>query len=293
MDTTDATDVTGATGTTGTTSTSTSTSTGTGTGTDTNTSGIAAEGRAVAVTAANATRYPVAPGYRLNVRSGPGTQYPLVRSLPLNATVAISCQKYGETVTGPYGTTNIWDSIAPGSTSPTPTCTRAATASWHRAAPDLPGRRPGIIDPVSDDEQTPRTADGATDDAAAGKTGGTTGTTTGGPRPEEIRFFGTTWVDHTGHYGLRRAGLAVGALAAAVAACLVLRFAFQGLLIANTGGIVNGLVVVMFAVCSAIACRKTWRASGAARTTRPARTPCAASRRSASSARSSPTVPAA
>ncbi|RSS37346.1 hypothetical protein EF906_23260 [Streptomyces sp. WAC08241] len=111
---------------------------------------------------------------------------------------------------------------------------------------------------MSDDEQTPRTADGATDDAAAGKTGGTTGTTTGGPRPEEIRFFGTTWVDHTGHYGLRRAGLAVGALAAAVAACLVLRFAFQGLLIANTGGIVNGLVVVMFAVCSAIACRKTW-----------------------------------
>ncbi|MGW9440457.1 peptidase [Streptomyces sp. NPDC055607] len=80
----------------------------------TDTSGIAAEGRVVAVTAANATRYPVAPGYRLNVRSGPGTQYPLVRSLPLNATVAISCQKYGETVTGPYGTTNIWDSIAPG-----------------------------------------------------------------------------------------------------------------------------------------------------------------------------------
>ncbi|MFF6834574.1 MULTISPECIES: hypothetical protein [unclassified Streptomyces] len=107
---------------------------------------------------------------------------------------------------------------------------------------------------MSDDEQTPRTAGGTADGRAAGGADGTTG----GPRPEEIRFFGTTWVDHTGHYGLRRAGLAVGALAAAVAACFVLRFAFQGLQIADTGGLVNGLVIVMFAVCSAIACRKTW-----------------------------------
>ncbi len=77
--------------------------------------GIAAQDRAaVAVTAANATRYPVAPGHRLNVRSGPSTQYPIVRSLPLGATVAISCQKYGESVTGPYGTTRVWDSIGPG-----------------------------------------------------------------------------------------------------------------------------------------------------------------------------------
>ncbi|MGJ7420625.1 SH3 domain-containing protein [Streptomyces cinereoruber] len=82
------------------------------------TNGTTADGPAVAaataVTAAGGVRYPVAPGYRLNVRSGPGTQYPLVRSLPLGATVAISCQKYGEWVTGPYGTTRVWDSIAPG-----------------------------------------------------------------------------------------------------------------------------------------------------------------------------------
>ncbi|WP_030219555.1 hypothetical protein [Streptomyces bikiniensis] len=111
---------------------------------------------------------------------------------------------------------------------------------------------------MSDDEQTPRTADDAAAGSAAGRTGGATGATPGGPRPEEIRFFGTTWVDHGGHYGLRRAGLAAGAFAAAVASCFVLRFAFQGLRIANTGGLVNGLVIVMFAVCSAIACRKTW-----------------------------------
>ncbi|MFD3337501.1 hypothetical protein ACFWV1_33470 [Streptomyces sp. NPDC058700] len=95
---------------------------------------------------------------------------------------------------------------------------------------------------MSDDEQPP----------------GTTGGTPTGPQPEEIRFFGTTWVDHGGHYALRRAGLALGSLAAAVAACLVLRFAYDGLQIADVGGIVNMLVVVMFAVCSAIAFRKTW-----------------------------------
>ncbi|MFE0705318.1 hypothetical protein [Streptomyces sp. NPDC058872] len=91
---------------------------------------------------------------------------------------------------------------------------------------------------MSDDQQTHRTTDG--------------------PQPEEIRFFGTTWVDHDGHYALRRVGLAAGSLAAAVAACFVLRFAYQGLQIADVGGIVNALVVVMFAVCSAIAFRKTW-----------------------------------
>ncbi len=60
------------------------------------------------------TRYGVAPGYRLNVRSGPSTAYPIVRVLSLGATVAIHCQKYGEWISGPYGTSNVWDNIAPG-----------------------------------------------------------------------------------------------------------------------------------------------------------------------------------
>ncbi|WP_436840343.1 EamA/RhaT family transporter [Streptomyces flavofungini] len=79
-----------------------------------------------------------------------------------------------------------------------------------------------------------------------------------GPRPEPIRFFGTSWVEHTDRYGLRRVGVAVGSLAAAVAGCLVLRFAYQGLEIADVGAFVNILVVIMFAVCSAIAFRRTW-----------------------------------
>jgi hypothetical protein len=61
-----------------------------------------------------ATRYPVAPGVRLNVRSGPGTNYRLVKILPYGASVPINCQKAGETITGTYGTTNLWDNIANG-----------------------------------------------------------------------------------------------------------------------------------------------------------------------------------
>jgi uncharacterized protein YraI len=67
---------------------------------------------AVATMAASALRYySVAPGVRLNVRSGPGTGYTVVRVLPEGARVAIFCQAPGTTVSGPYGTSNIWDNI--------------------------------------------------------------------------------------------------------------------------------------------------------------------------------------
>ncbi|CAL9518703.1 MULTISPECIES: hypothetical protein [unclassified Streptomyces] len=82
--------------------------------------------------------------------------------------------------------------------------------------------------------------------------------TPAGPQPEPLRFFGTTWVDHSRGYAVRRLGVAVGSLAAAAAACFVLRFAYQGLQIAAVGGFVSLLVVVMFAVCSALAFGHTW-----------------------------------
>ncbi|MGW0855667.1 hypothetical protein [Streptomyces sp. NPDC002690] len=85
------------------------------------------------------------------------------------------------------------------------------------------------------------------------------GGTAPGPQPETLRFFGTTWVDHDGGYALRRAGVAAGSLAAAVASCVVLRFAFSGLAVAEIGTFLNILVVLMFAVCSAVAYRKTWQ----------------------------------
>jgi len=84
--------------------------------------------------------------------------------------------------------------------------------------------------------------------------------TSAGPQPDPLRFFGTTWVDHTGGYTARRAAVAAGSLAAALAACLVLRFAYQGLGIADVGKPVTLLVVVMFAVCSALAFGHTWGA---------------------------------
>ncbi|WP_436846027.1 hypothetical protein [Streptomyces chartreusis] len=60
------------------------------------------------------TYYSVAPGYRVNVRSGPATTYGVVRVLPDGAKVPIYCQTPGETITGPYGTSNIWDNIGNG-----------------------------------------------------------------------------------------------------------------------------------------------------------------------------------
>jgi len=96
---------------------------------------------------------------------------------------------------------------------------------------------------------------------------GTNGTpdTPAGPRPEPIRFYGTTWVDHGGGHTARRVGLAAGSLVAAAAACLVLRLAYEGLRIADVGGFVTLLMAVMFAICSALAFRHTWSAF----TTRP------------------------
>ncbi|MET9736359.1 SH3 domain-containing protein [Streptomyces sp. NPDC006458] len=58
--------------------------------------------------------YAVAPGVRLNVRSGPGTGYRILRVLPEGAKVPIYCQTPGTSVTGPYGTSNIWDNISDG-----------------------------------------------------------------------------------------------------------------------------------------------------------------------------------
>ncbi|MGW1801062.1 EamA/RhaT family transporter [Streptomyces sp. NPDC001984] len=97
-----------------------------------------------------------------------------------------------------------------------------------------------------------------TPDTPAGSTGGEPN----GPRPEPLRFFGTSWVNHDDGYAARRAGVAVGSLAAAVVACLVLRFAYQGLQIADTGAFVTVLVVAMFAICSALAFRNTWDGFG-------------------------------
>ncbi|MFJ6790551.1 hypothetical protein [Streptomyces angustmyceticus] len=111
------------------------------------------------------------------------------------------------------------------------------------------------------DEQTPAPSPepgGQQPGGPASAGAGSDGQGRGGPEPAEIRFFGTTWVHHDGGYGLRRAGVAVGSLALAAAGALVLRFAFQGLEIAAVGPFVGILVVAGFAICSALAFRRTW-----------------------------------
>ncbi|ANP48689.1 hypothetical protein J2Z21_007615 [Streptomyces griseochromogenes] len=94
-----------------------------------------------------------------------------------------------------------------------------------------------------------------TPDTPAGSAGG-------GPRPEPLRFFGTSWVDHDNGYAARRVGAAAGSLAAATGSCLILRFAYQGIQIADTGAFVTVLIIAMFAICSALAFRNTWEGFG-------------------------------
>ncbi|MEU4039559.1 EamA/RhaT family transporter [Streptomyces collinus] len=93
-------------------------------------------------------------------------------------------------------------------------------------------------------------------------TPGTPAGSPGGPRPEPLRFFGTSWVDHDHGYAARRAGVAAGSLAAAAVSCLILRFAYEGIQIADSGAFVTVLVVAMFAICSALAFRNTWEGFG-------------------------------
>ncbi|MGW0790399.1 SH3 domain-containing protein [Streptomyces sp. NPDC002911] len=82
-------------------------------GTTTTDAGAVA-GEEVTALAADTVVYPIAPGYRVNVRRGPGTRYGIVRTLPYGMSVPVYCQKPGERVSGPYGTSNLWDNIANG-----------------------------------------------------------------------------------------------------------------------------------------------------------------------------------
>ncbi|MFR9676126.1 hypothetical protein [Streptomyces sp. TR06-5] len=73
------------------------------------------------------------------------------------------------------------------------------------------------------------------------------------PRPGQLLFHGTTWVDHSGGYALRRLLLGLGALLLAAVGAVALRLAYQGLAVAQVGGTVRVMTVVTFAVCSSLA----------------------------------------
>lgn len=53
-------------------------------------------------------------GVPLNVRSGPSTGYSIVGSLANGSRVTIQCQVYGQSVSGTYGTSSLWNRIGSG-----------------------------------------------------------------------------------------------------------------------------------------------------------------------------------
>lgn len=55
-----------------------------------------------------------ASGVSLTIRSGPSTDHAAVGSVADGATVSIRCQTRGQSVTGTYGTTTLWDHIGSG-----------------------------------------------------------------------------------------------------------------------------------------------------------------------------------
>ncbi|WP_431962025.1 hypothetical protein [Actinacidiphila sp. bgisy160] len=55
-----------------------------------------------------------APDVRLNVRNGPGSGYRIVTTSPYGAEASVFRQTQGTTVSGYYGTSNIWDCIGDG-----------------------------------------------------------------------------------------------------------------------------------------------------------------------------------
>jgi surface antigen len=72
---------------------------------------VVAGGAAIADAASGTIRTSAA---SLTVRSGPGTGYAKVATLKKGTKVNITCQTYGTTVKGTYGTSNIWDKVGTG-----------------------------------------------------------------------------------------------------------------------------------------------------------------------------------
>lgn len=75
-------------------------------------------------------------GANLNVRSGAGTNFSIVGSLANGAAVSIRCQKAGESVSGTYGTSNIWNNIGAAGTNKFIPDAYTYTGSDGRVAPN-------------------------------------------------------------------------------------------------------------------------------------------------------------
>jgi hypothetical protein len=144
-------------------------------------------------------------------------------------------------------------------TAGTSTGGRRAGRTAAKGAGKAPADR--IASDAAEKPQADRTAGKSAGGSPADRTPDAASPSGSGPRPEPLRFFGTTWVEHDPGprgYASRRAGVSLGSLAAAALGCFVLRFAYEGLRIADVGNLVSVLMVVMFAICSALAFSHTW-----------------------------------
>lgn len=74
-------------------------------------------------------------GVSLNVRSGPSTSNPVVGSVADGASVGIYCQARGQSISGTYGTSNLWNKISSSSARYIPDA-YTYTGSDGRVAPD-------------------------------------------------------------------------------------------------------------------------------------------------------------
>ncbi|HEX8272737.1 MAG TPA: peptidoglycan DD-metalloendopeptidase family protein [Longimicrobiaceae bacterium] len=96
----------------------------------------------------------IATGGPYNLRSGPGTNYGVVGTIAGGTQVTITCQAYGTTHTGPWGTTNLWDRLSDGRWI---TDAYVYTGTNGRAAPDCTTSTPTTPPPASSGYKIPLT----------------------------------------------------------------------------------------------------------------------------------------
>ncbi|WP_052847115.1 hypothetical protein [Streptomyces avicenniae] len=78
------------------------------------------------------------------------------------------------------------------------------------------------------------------------------------PAPDPLRFYGTTWVDHSGGYALRRVLLTLGAAVLTLLGILLLWLSVIALTGTDTASWLRSLVILALVLCTAIAFTRAW-----------------------------------
>ncbi|MEV1007707.1 hypothetical protein [Streptomyces sp. NPDC049881] len=78
------------------------------------------------------------------------------------------------------------------------------------------------------------------------------------PAPDPIRFYGTTWVDHSGGYALRRVLLTLAATVLTLLGLLLLWLCVLALTGTDTASWLRSLVILALVLCTAITFTRAW-----------------------------------